>query len=70
MEKIIYNFWVKLWMNDIESKLLDLINVKDKIIFDIGAFRGVFTTNLMKHENLKVNNSKYYLFDPNPNAKD
>ena len=70
MEKIIYNFWVKFWMNDIESKLLDLINVKDKIIFDIGAFRGVFTINLIKHENLKENNSKYYLFDPNPNAKD
>jgi len=70
MEKIIYNFWVKLWMNDIESKLLDLINVKDKTIFDIGAFRGAFTINLIKHENLKENNSKYYLFDPNPNAKD
>jgi len=69
MEKIIYNIWVKLWMNDVESKLLDLIDVKDKIIFDIGAFRGVFTNNLIKQENLNGNNSKYYLFDPNPNAK-
>ena len=69
MEKFIYNIWVKLWMNDIESKLLDLIDVKDKIIFDIGAFRGVFTNNLIKQENLNGNNSKYYLFDPNPNAK-
>ena len=46
MEKIIYNLWVKIWMNDIESKLLDLIHVKDKIIFDVGAFRGIFTKNL------------------------
>ena len=69
MEKIIYNICVKLWMNDIESTLLDLIDVKDKIIFDIGAFRGVFTDNLIKQENLNGNNSKYYLFDPNPNAK-
>ena len=69
MEKIIYNLWVKIWMNDIESKLLDLIHVKDKIIFDVGAFRGIFTKNLIKHENLNGNHSKYYLFDPNPNSK-
>ena len=31
-EKIIYNIWVKLWMNDVESKLLDLIDVKNKDI--------------------------------------
>tara|TARA_B100000035_G_C20974624_1_gene542602 strand:+ start:385 stop:1128 length:744 start_codon:yes stop_codon:yes gene_type:complete len=69
MEKIIYNLWVKIWMNDIESKLLDLSEVKDKIIFDVGAFRGVFTKNLIKHETKKGNRSKYYLFDPNPNSK-
>ena len=69
MEKFIYNIWVKLWMNDIESHLLDLTDVKNKIIFDVGAFRGVFTDNIMKQENLKENISNYYLFDPNPNAK-
>ena len=69
MEKILYNLWVKIWMNDIESELLDLVDKKDKIIFDVGAFRGVFTNNLIKHETLKGNNSKYYLFDPNPNSK-
>ena len=69
MEKFIYNIWVKLWMNDIESHLLDLTDVKNKIIFDVGAFRGVFTDNIMKQENLKKNISNYYLFDPNPNAK-
>ena len=69
MDKIIYNIWVRIFMNDIESKLLDLINVKDKIIFDVGAYRGIFTSNLMKKENLKENNTKYYLFDANPNVK-
>ena len=69
MEKFIYNIWVKLWMNDIESHLLDLTDVKNKIIFDVGAFRGVFTDNIMKQENLNENISNYYLFDPNPNAK-
>ena len=69
MEKILYNLWVKIWMNDIESELLDLVDKKDKIIFDVGAFRGVFTNNLIKHETLKGNDSKYYLFDPNPNSK-
>ena len=67
MEKIIYNLWVKIWMNDIESKLLDLTKEKNKIIFDVGAFRGVFTQNLLKHETKKGSQSKYYLFDPNPN---
>ena len=56
-------------MNDIESKLLDLVKGKDKVIFDIGAFRGVFTENLINHEKKNENSSKYYLFDPNPNAK-
>jgi len=69
MEKIIYNLWVKIWMNDIESKLLDLTKEKNKIIFDVGAFRGVFTQNLLKHETKKGSQSKYYLFDPNPNSK-
>lgn len=69
MEKFIYNIWVKLWMNDIESKLLDLVTGNDKVIFDIGAFRGVFTENLINHEKKNGNSSKYYLFDPNPNAK-
>jgi FkbM family methyltransferase len=69
MEKFIYNIWVKLWMNDVESQLLDLTDVKNKIIFDVGAFRGVFTDNIMKQENIKENISNYYLFDPNPNAK-
>ena len=69
MEKFIYNIWVKLWMNDVESQLLDLTDVKNKIIFDVGAFRGVFTDNIMKQENLNENISNYYLFDPNPNAK-
>ena len=69
MEKFIYNIWVKLWMNDIESHLLDLTDVKNKIIFDVGAFRGVFTDNIMKQENLNENISNYYLFDQNPNAK-
>ena len=56
-------------MHDVESQLLDLTDVKDKIIFDVGAFRGVFTNTIMKQDNLNGNISNYYLFDPNPNSK-
>lgn len=59
----------KVFMNEVESELLDLIDVKEKVIFDVGCFRGNFTKNLIEHEERKNNNSKYYLFDANPNVK-
>jgi len=56
-------------MNNIEDELLNLLNIKEKIIFDVGCFRGFFTENLIKHELKKNNSSNYYLFDPNPNVQ-
>tara|TARA_B100000780_G_scaffold100588_1_gene70233 strand:- start:1526 stop:2281 length:756 start_codon:yes stop_codon:yes gene_type:complete len=69
MQKIIYKMMNKVFMNEVESELLDLIDVKEKVIFDVGCFRGNFTKNLIEHEERKNNNSKYYLFDANPNVK-
>ena len=37
-------------MNEVESELLDLIDAKEKVIFDVGCFRGNFTKNLIKYE--------------------
>ena len=56
-------------MNEVENELLNLIKVKEKIIFDVGCFRGNFTQNLIKHEEKNNNNSNYYLFDANPSVK-
>ena len=70
MEKLIYYLWVKIWNNmDIESKLSNLVDVREKIIFDVGAFSGLFTKNFINYEKKKGYQSKYYLFDPNPNSK-
>jgi len=56
-------------MNEVENELLNLIKVKEKIIFDVGCFRGNFTQNLIKREEKNNNNSNYYLFDANPSVK-
>ena len=69
MQKIIYKIINKLFMNEVENELLNLINVKEKIIFDVGCFRGNFTNNLIKNEQRNNNNSNYYLFDANPNVR-
>tara|TARA_B110000459_G_C16102610_1_gene270259 strand:- start:202 stop:456 length:255 start_codon:yes stop_codon:yes gene_type:complete len=69
MQKIIYKIVNKLFMNEVENELLNLIDVKEKIIFDGGCFRGNFTKNLIKQEEKNNRNSNYYLFDPNPSVK-
>jgi FkbM family methyltransferase len=69
MQKIIYTIINKLFMNEIESDLLNLIKEENKIIFDGGCFRGNFTKNLIKQEEKNNHNSNYYLFDPNPSVK-
>jgi len=69
MQKIIYKIINKLFMNEVENELLNLIKVKEKIIFDVGCFRGNFTQNLIKREEKNNNNSNYYLFDANPSVK-
>ena len=58
MQKIIYKMMNKVFMNEVESELLDLIDVKEKVIFDVGCFRGNFTKNLIEHEERKNNNTQ------------
>lgn len=55
-------------MNEVEGELLSLIKNKDKVIFDVGCNQGNFTKNLIKLDK-KKNNTKYFLFDPNPNMQ-
>ncbi len=68
MQKIIYKIVNKFFMNDVESELLGLSKIKDKVIFDVGCYRGNFTQNMITKES-KKNTNKYYLFDPNPKVK-
>ena len=57
-------------MNEVENEILMHLDKKNKIIFDIGCFRGSFTKNLIKNEIKLGIESNFYLFDPNPNVKD
>ena len=71
MEKLIYNIFNKIFMNEVESELLDYISEEEnKVIFDVGCFRGNFTKNIIKQESKKNLKSNFFLFDPNPSAKD
>ena len=57
-------------MNKIEHEIFSLLKKKNQIIFDIGCFRGSFTSYLIKEENKIGVNSTFYLFDPNPKTKE
>ena len=59
MQKIIYKIINKLFMNEVEEELLNLLNIKEKIIFDVGCYRGNFTENVISYEEKRLNNSKY-----------
>ena len=70
MERLIYNIFNKIFMNEVETELLDYIgDEENKIIFDVGCFRGNFTKNIIEQESKKKLKSNFFLFDPNPNAK-
>ena len=70
MEKLIYNIFNKIFMNEVEEDLLKyFVEERNKIIFDVGCFRGNFTRNIIKHESKKGIQSVFFLFDPNPNVK-
>ena len=56
-------------MNEVESEILKYIKKKEKIVFDIGCFRGNFTKNFIKNEKKLGIKSNFFLFDPNPNVK-
>ena len=64
---ILYNLVDKFLMRDFSDELVNLLNSKKPIIFDVGCFVGNFSRNLKKKLNLK--NKNFYLFDANPNLK-
>jgi len=70
MEKLIYNIFNKIFMNEVEKELLNYFQEgENKTIFDVGCFRGNFTRNIIKHESKKGIRSNFFLFDPNPKVK-
>ena len=57
-------------MNEIENEIIKFLRRENKIIFDIGCFRGNFTSNFIKREDKLGYKSTFYMFDPNPRVKD
>ena len=65
---LIYNLVDFFLMNSNEKEIFNYIKRdKKKIIFDVGSFKGKFTEKVIKIDRRKKN-SKFYLFDPNPNG--
>ena len=64
---LLYNLVDKFLMRDFSDELINNLNSKKPIIFDVGCFIGNFSRNLKKKLNLK--NKNFYLFDANPNLK-
>ena len=65
---LVYNLVDFFFMNNNEEEILSYIKrKKNKIIFDVGSFKGKFTEKILKLDKYK-SNSKFYLFDPNPNG--
>ena len=56
-------------MNEIENEIIKFLRTEDKIIFDIGCFKGSFTSNFIKREDKLGYKSTFYMFDPNPSVK-
>ena len=50
MQNIIYYFLNKVFMNEVEDEILKYTKKNDKIIFDIGCYRGNFTKNFIINE--------------------
>ena len=69
MQDTIYYLLNKFFMNEVESEILKYIKKKEKIVFDIGCFRGNFTKKFIKNEQKLGIKSNFFLFDPNPNVE-
>ena len=65
---LVYNLVDFFFMNNNEKEIFNYIKKdKKKIIFDVGSFKGKFTEKILKIDKNSAN-SKFYLFDPNPNG--
>ena len=65
---LVYNLVDFFFMNNNEKEIFDHIKKnKKKIIFDVGSFKGKFTEKIIKIDRNR-RNSKFFLFDPNPNG--
>ena len=63
---MLYELIDKFLMPDFTNKISSYVKRnKQQIVFDVGCFKGTFTSNLQK----KIQNSKFYLFDPSPISK-
>ena len=69
MQALIYQLLNKFFMNQIEGEIIKFIRKDKKIIFDVGCFKGNFTSNFIKNDKKLGYTSSYYMFDPNPNVK-
>ena len=69
MQHLVYNLLNKFSSNEVESDIIEYLKKKDKIVFDVGCFRGTFTENLIQNEQKLGIKSNFFLFDPNPNVK-
>tara|TARA_B100000408_G_C10256279_1_gene205684 strand:+ start:101 stop:844 length:744 start_codon:yes stop_codon:yes gene_type:complete len=69
MQRLIYYLLNKLSSDEVESDIIEYLKKKDKIVFDVGCFRGTFTENFIKNEQKLGIKSNFFLFDPNPNVK-
>ena len=69
MQHLVYNLLNKFSSNEIERDIKEYLKKKDKIVFDVGCFRGTFTKNFIKNEQKLGIKSNFFLFDPNPNVK-
>ncbi len=64
----LYNLVDIFLMNNNEKTIYKIIkNEPQKVIFDVGSFKGRFTKKILKIDQNKE--TKYFLFDPNPKSR-
>ncbi len=50
MQRLLYYLLNEFSSNEVESDIIEYLKKKDKIVFDVGCFRGTFTKNFIKNE--------------------
>ena len=69
---LVYNLVDYFLMNKNENEIYSFVDKKkNKNIFDVGSFQGMFTKKIIEIEKKKLTNnkSKFFIFDQNPKAK-